>query len=74
MARYDYVMKMLGVDVADQRLGAHAYVHKPMTYFWPRVFDQKLAQAISNGYLLFARLGGSVAHAMQGGVGEARRQ
>ena len=55
VARYDYVMKMLGVEVADQRLGAHAHVHKPMTYFWRRVFDQKLAQAISNAYLLFAR-------------------
>ena len=55
MARYDYVMKMLGVDVADQRLGAHAHVHKPMTCFWRRVFDQKLAQAISNASLLFAR-------------------
>lgn len=55
VARYDYVLKMLGVDVADQRLGAHVHVHKPMTYFWRRVFDQKLAQAISNAYLLFAR-------------------
>ena len=55
VARYDYVMKMLGVDVADQRLGAHAHVHKPMTYFWRRVFDQKLAQAISNAYLLYAK-------------------
>ena len=54
-ARFDYVLKMLGVDVADQRLGAHAHVHKPMTYFWRRVFDQKLAQAISNAYLLYAR-------------------
>ena len=32
VARYDYVM-MLGVDVADQRLGAHAHVHRPMPYF-----------------------------------------
>lgn len=55
VARSDYVMKMLGVDVADQLLGAHCHVHKPMTYFWRRVFDQKLAQAISNAYLLFAR-------------------
>ena len=55
VALYDYVMKMLGVGVADQRLDAHAHVHKPMTYFWRRVFDQKLAQAISNAYLPFAR-------------------
>lgn len=46
---------MLGVDVDDQRLGAHSHEHKPMTYYWRRVFDQKLAQAISNAYLLFAR-------------------
>ena len=51
-ARYNYVMKMLGVDVADQRRGVHSHVHKPVTYFWRRVFDQKLAQAISNAYLL----------------------
>ena len=44
---------MGGVDVADQRLGAHAHVHKPMTYFWRRVFDQKFSQAVSNAYLLF---------------------
>ena len=49
------VMKMLRVDVADQRLDAHAHVHKPITYFWRRVFDQKLAQAISNAYLPFVR-------------------
>lgn len=49
----DYTGGMGGVDVADQRLTAHAHVHKPMTYFWRRVFDQKLQQAISNAYLLF---------------------
>ena len=44
---------MGGVGVADQQLGAHAHVHKPITYFWRRVFDQKFSQAISNAYLLF---------------------
>ncbi|CAM9603536.1 unnamed protein product, partial [Pylaiella littoralis] len=48
VARFDYVGGMGGVDVADQRLNAHAHDHKPMTYFWRRVFDQKLQQAISN--------------------------
>ena len=42
-----------GVDVADQRLNAHAHVHKPTTYFWRRVFDQTFSQAVSNAYLLF---------------------
>ena len=44
---------MGGVDVADQRLSAHAHVHKPMTCFWRRVFDQTFSQAVSNAYLLF---------------------
>ena len=43
---------MGGVDVAVQRLSAHAHVHKPMTYFWRRVLDQKFSQAVSNAYLL----------------------
>ncbi|CAN0417742.1 unnamed protein product [Pylaiella littoralis] len=53
IARADYVRNMGGVDVADQRLSSHDHVHKPMTFFWRRVFDQKLQQAISNAYLFF---------------------
>lgn len=53
LARLEYVLYMGGVDVADQRLGAHQHDHKPRTYFWRRVFDQKVAQAISNAYLLY---------------------
>lgn len=60
-ARLEYVAKMGGVDVADQRLGAHSHDHKPMTFFWRRVFDQKLAQAISNAYLIFAAWAGILA-------------
>ena len=45
---------MGGVDVADQRLSVHAHDHKPTTFFWRRVFDQKFYQSVSNAYLLFS--------------------
>lgn len=53
LARFDYVTGMGGVDVADQRLLSHMHSHKPMTFFWRRVFDQKLHQAISNAFLIY---------------------
>ncbi|CAB1105115.1 unnamed protein product [Ectocarpus sp. CCAP 1310/34] len=37
---------------------AHQHHHKPKTFFWRRVFDQNLAQAISNAYLLYAAWAG----------------
>lgn len=79
-ARQEYVKHMGGVDVADQRLGAHSHDHKPMTFFWRRIFDQKFAQAISNAYLLFAAWAGELAiqctaaldaATAHGGVGDA---
>ncbi|CAB1112025.1 unnamed protein product [Ectocarpus sp. CCAP 1310/34] len=33
LARKEYVKNMGGVDVADQRLSAHAHTHRPMTFF-----------------------------------------
>lgn len=69
-ARFDHVLKMLGVDVADQRLGSRAHVHKPMTYFGRRVFDQKLAQAISNAYLLYYRWAEVLAEQCKGVLAE----
>ena len=51
----EYVKNMGGVDVSDQRLGSHAHKHRPRTYFWRRVFDQKFAQATSNAYLVFVK-------------------
>lgn len=71
---------MGGVDVADQRLGAHAHKHRPMTFFWRRVFDQEFAQAVSNGWLLFYEWAGVLvtqctaaleAATQDGGMGDA---
>ncbi|CAB1097497.1 unnamed protein product [Ectocarpus sp. CCAP 1310/34] len=53
LARKEHVKNMGGVDVADQWLGAHAHTHRPMTFFWRRVFDQKFSQAVSNAWFLF---------------------
>ena len=53
--RFIYVKYMGGVDLADQYLMSHFHQHRPQTYFWRRVFDQKFAQATSNAYLLFVK-------------------
>ena len=53
--RFIYVKYMGGVDLADQYLMSHSHEHRPQTFFWRRVFDQKFAQATSNAYLLFAK-------------------
>ena len=52
--RFIYVKYMGGVDLADQYLMSHFHQHRPQTYFWRRVFDQKFAQATSNAYLLLS--------------------
>lgn len=44
---------MGGVDIADQYNGYYQIQHRSISYFWRRVFEQKLAQAASNAWLLF---------------------
>lgn len=58
--RLIYVKYMGGVDLADQYLMSHAHQHRPQTFFWRRVFDQKFAQATSNAYLLFVKWAGDL--------------
>lgn len=53
--RKDYVYKMLGRDLADQQNGSHTHDHKSYTNFWRRVFDAKIEQSLTNGFLVFRK-------------------
>ena len=53
--RADYVLKMLGVDLADQQNGSHTHDHKAYTNFWRRMFDAKTEQALTNAFLIFRK-------------------
>ena len=53
--RMDYVLKMGGVDLADQQNGSHTHDHKSYTNFWRRVFDAKIEQALTNAFLMFRK-------------------
>lgn len=53
--RKDYVLKMLGVDLADQQNGSHTHDHKAYANFWRRVFDAKIEQALTNSFLVFRK-------------------
>lgn len=48
-----YVKYMGGVDTSDQMCTAHCNDHRPLKYYWRRVFKQIFFQAIVNAYLLF---------------------
>eukprot|EP00752_Nemacystus_decipiens_P016861 g15093.t1 len=53
--RMDYVLKMGGVDLADQQNGSHTHDHKSYTNFWRRVFDAKVEQSLTNAFLVFRK-------------------
>ena len=55
VVRQTYVKRMRGVDVADQKGGTYMTPHRPKNYFWRRVFEQKLMQAVVNAYILFQK-------------------
>ncbi|CAN0129376.1 unnamed protein product, partial [Scytosiphon promiscuus] len=51
--RFDYNKHMGGVDKADQLIGYYLTHHRAYSYFWRRVFEQKLLQACCNAWLVF---------------------
>lgn len=53
--RMEYVLYMGGVDSADQMNGSHAHGHKVYSNFWRRMFDAKIAQALTNAFLIFRK-------------------
>ena len=44
---------MGGADRADPFNGPYGFLHKAYVYFWRRVLEQKLQQALTNVWLLF---------------------
>ena len=44
---------MGGEDVTDQKAGMYLCPHRSMNYFWRRVFEQMVMQAVVNGFILF---------------------
>ena len=46
---------MGGVDVTDQKAGTYLCPHRPINYFWRRVFEHMVMQAVVNDFILFEK-------------------